>query len=134
MPRAWSVFLVLWSMSVASAQTVAERYGKLPLGFEVNRGQTDSRVKFLSRGRGYTLFLTSNEAVLANPPNVARMKLIGANKKPSVSGEDPLPGRSNYFIGNDPQKWLTDVPTYAKVRYRQVSGVIQRNSEKFSTR
>ena len=91
MPRAWSVFLVLWSMSVASAQTVAERYGKLPLGFEVNRGQTDSRVKFLSRGRGYTLFLTSNEAVLANADRMTRMRLVGANKKQRVSGEDPLP-------------------------------------------
>ena len=44
---------------------VIERYGKLPLGFEANRGQTDPRVKFLSRGRGYNLFLTPTEAVLA---------------------------------------------------------------------
>src|SRR5438876_1365408 len=43
---------------------VREAYGKLPLTFEANRGQTDSRVKFLSRGSGYTLFLTSTEAVL----------------------------------------------------------------------
>src|SRR5688572_4921276 len=40
-------------------------YGKLPLAFEVNRGQTDPQVKFLSRGNGYSLFLTSTEAVLA---------------------------------------------------------------------
>ena len=44
---------------------VAESYGRLPLGFEANRGQTDPRVKFLSRGKGYTLFLTPREAVLA---------------------------------------------------------------------
>ena len=43
---------------------VRARYGKLPLSFEANRGQSDSRVKFLSRGSGYSLFLTSNEAVL----------------------------------------------------------------------
>lgn len=42
-----------------------EAYGKLPLTFEANQGQTDSRVKFLSRGRGFTVFLTSREAVLA---------------------------------------------------------------------
>jgi hypothetical protein len=40
-------------------------YGKLPLSFEANRGQTDAQVKFLSRGRGYSLFLTPKEAVLA---------------------------------------------------------------------
>ena len=43
----------------------SEAYGKLPLGFELNQGQTDARVKFLSRGAGYNLFLTSTEAVLS---------------------------------------------------------------------
>src|SRR2546429_8971786 len=41
-----------------------EAYGKLPLSFEANDGQADPQVKFLSRGRGYTLFLTSTETVL----------------------------------------------------------------------
>src|SRR5271154_3932570 len=40
------------------------RYGELPLSFESNQGQVDRRVKFLSRGIGYTLFLTADEAVL----------------------------------------------------------------------
>jgi hypothetical protein len=42
-----------------------EAYGRLPLSFEINRGQADSQVKFLSRGSGYSLFLTGNEAVLS---------------------------------------------------------------------
>src|SRR5688500_7440819 len=29
-----------------------EAYGRVPLSFEVNRGQTDPQVKFLSRGSG----------------------------------------------------------------------------------
>jgi hypothetical protein len=40
-------------------------YAKLPLSFEPNQGQTDARVKFLARGPGYTLFVTSDEVVLA---------------------------------------------------------------------
>jgi hypothetical protein len=44
---------------------LVEAYGKLPLSFEINQGQTDSQVKFLSRGPGYTLFLTGEEAVLS---------------------------------------------------------------------
>jgi hypothetical protein len=40
-------------------------YGKLPLHFEANQGQAASQVEFLSRSSGYTLFLTSTEAVLA---------------------------------------------------------------------
>src|SRR6266567_2606000 len=49
----------------AGQQRLAENYGKVPLSFEANHGQTDPRVKFLSRGSGYTLFLTGDEAVLS---------------------------------------------------------------------
>ena len=135
----------------ASEPQLAEAYGKLPLSFEANQGQTDNRVDFLSRGSGYTLFLTANEAVLSlsslqssqraqrmtsnflsassapspvNDPNpqstVVRMKLVGANPSPRVSGLEELPGKSNYFLGNDPDKWRTNVPHYAKVQYKDV--------------
>ena len=49
----------------ANKPQVVEHYGKLSLSFEANESQTDNRVDFLSRGSGYTLFLTSAEAVLA---------------------------------------------------------------------
>jgi len=150
---------------------LAESYGKLPLSFEANQGQTDRDVKFLSRGKGYSLFLTGNEAVLSlqcrqssvvnrqlphttaygpmtrdeifsapvmtpsspipslrfpdpspesQVPSVLRMKLVGANASAKAVGLGALPGRSNYFIGNDPKKWRTDVRTYAKVKYEGV--------------
>src|SRR6185369_11229592 len=44
--------------------SITANYGKLPMSFEANKGQTDQRVRFLSRGSGYSLFLTSTEAVL----------------------------------------------------------------------
>ena len=99
-------------------------YGKLPLRFEVNAGQTDPQVQFLVRGSGSTLFLTATEAVLAvrGPEGTSpvRMQLVGANPTPHVRGEDALPGTSNYFLGNDPQQWRTVVPSYAKVVYDEV--------------
>jgi hypothetical protein len=48
------------------------------------------------------------------------MKLVGANANAPVMGSDELPGKVNYFIGNDPKKWRTNVPTYAKVRFHNV--------------
>jgi hypothetical protein len=125
-------------------------YGKLPLSFEANQGQTDRQVRFLTRGQGYALFLTPTEAVLtlrkphnrhkgkakASPSSVKssstpemsgavlRMQLIGANPAPQVLGEEELPGRVNYLIGNDPGQWRTQVPTYGKIVYEDVySGV-----------
>jgi hypothetical protein len=115
----------------ATANQWVANYGKLPLGFEANQGQTDSRVRFLSRGRGYRLFLTADEAVLElqsagkgpragrrppTPESVLRMKLIGANGGAAVTGSEELPGKSNYFIGDDPAKWRTNVPNYARVK------------------
>src|SRR5258705_341719 len=111
----------------ATDARVSESYGKLPLHFEANRGQTDKDVRFLSRGRGYALYLTASEAVLvlakpgADAKRVAlRMSLVGAARKPVVTGLDELPGKANYFIGKDPAKWHRDVPTYAKVHYRGI--------------
>ena len=112
-------------------------YGNLPLSFEPNEGQTNSQVEFLSRGRGYKLFLTTTETVLSLRRHAApkanrgedsedtsgavlRMKLVGANPSPRITGLEELPGKSHYFIGNDPAKWRTDVPTYAKVKYEDV--------------
>ena len=48
------------------------------------------------------------------------MKLVGANARAKITGLDELPGKSNYFIGNDPMKWRTNVPNYAKVKYQSV--------------
>ncbi len=114
-------------------------YGDLPLSFERNDGQTDPRVKFLSRGNGYTLFLTPTEAVLAlrkpestvkakpgaskpqkTETEVLRIKLAGAEPSPQIEGLDQQAGRANYFIGNDPKKWRKNVPTYSRVKYRNV--------------
>jgi Domain of unknown function DUF11/Beta-propeller repeat len=109
----------------------------LPLFFEPNQGQTAPQVKFLARGAGYGLFLTADEAVLQlqpsavstqrsatgsprAPSSVIRMRLDGANSSARVSGASPLPGKSSYFIGNDPSKWHRDIPQFARVQYEAV--------------
>lgn len=49
--------------------------------------------------------------------SVLRMKLLGANRRSKVIGQDQLPGKSNYFIGNDHSKWRTNIARYARVKY-----------------
>ena len=58
---------------------------------------------------------THNEAA-----SVLRMKLVGANPAPKVTGLEQLPGKVNYFIGKDPKKWRANISTYSKVRYQNV--------------
>src|SRR5258706_15983815 len=69
-------FLAGFALPAAAATDarVSESYGKLPLYFEANRGQTHKDVRFLSRGPGYNLYLTANEAVLVLPKPNADVK------------------------------------------------------------
>ena len=109
-----------------------KNFNRLPLRFEINAGQTDPQVKYLSRGPGYILFLTPAEAVLklrntksarsipTNSQSTVRMKLVNARTSPKMEGLEALPSKSNYFLGNDPGKWRRDVTSYAKVRYKGV--------------
>src|SRR5579859_1571954 len=77
--RRVGLWLLVVSLPLAAA---GNTYGKLPLSFEPNQGQTDARVKFLARASGYTLFVTADEAVFAGRDGSAeRMKLLGANPK-----------------------------------------------------
>jgi hypothetical protein len=121
---------------------LAEKFGKLPLSFEENQGQIDNHVKFLSHGPGYDLFLTSTDAVLrvqksrasqadkskqlagegenVREGTVLRMKMLGANATPQVEGQEELPSRVNYFIGNNPEKWRRNIRTYKKAYFKDI--------------
>ena len=52
-----------------SAESIPANYAKLPLTFELNHGQIDPRVRFVSRGPGYTAFLTSDGWCCRSAPN-----------------------------------------------------------------
>lgn len=107
-----------------SRPRVEEQYGKLPLSFEPNRGQTHKSVKFISRGTGYLLLLTATGATLKLTAEQLRMNMIGANSRAEVAAETQLEGVSNYLIGNDRRNWKTNVPNYAKVRVSEVYPLI----------
>ena len=126
---------------------VVEAYGKTPMGFEENLGQTDQQVKFMTRGLGYSLFLTPTEAVLSlskqpaklkqdglgmNKPEdiqklakattsrALRMRMVGANPSPVMAGVDMQSGKGNYIRGNDQSQWKTGIRRYSRVHYKEV--------------
>src|SRR5262249_3322110 len=104
------------------------------------------RVDFLARGAGFTLFVTPTEAVMAlagsssragraegvnplltpwdqgadaprSPDAVLRMQVLGGNPAARAVGAEALPGKVNYFLGNDPAQWHTNIPTFGRVAY-----------------
>ncbi len=111
-----------------------------PVTFEENKGQTNKSVKFLARGKDFNLSLSANETVYnvleancerSGKENRKRklkpcrtlslkMKMAGANEDSIIQGIEETVTKSNYYIGNDPTKWLDDISNYKTVRYRKI--------------
>ena len=114
---------------IRAAELLAHR----PVLFEANYGQFDASVRFVSRGNGYKLFLTADEAIMRlassssvgagrrdNSGAVFRLRLLGGSQPRRIEGLDEQSIRSHYFTGGDPAAWHSGVPSYAKVRYEAV--------------
>jgi hypothetical protein len=106
---------------------IKESYARIPLSFVANYGQADQKVKFISRGSGYSLALAPATFTLAvadsrnkNNGSVIQATLLGGNAAAKLTGFERLLTRTNVFIGRDPQKWKTNIPNYAKVKYSAV--------------
>jgi uncharacterized repeat protein (TIGR01451 family) len=100
-----------------------------------NPAPSDWQAKFVARGAGYSLFFGAEGAILnlsrhdpvkrgqsrpASRVDSLQMKLVGANRNALITVTDPLPGKSNYLLGNDPAKWRIGVPQFARLRYESV--------------
>jgi hypothetical protein len=48
------------------------------------------------------------------------MHFRGANPQPRLDATDRLPGHSNYILGNDPSRWLHNIPQFSRVRYHEL--------------
>ncbi len=133
-PSSWPVTAPIGSPAALHARSLLSG---LPLRFEPNEGQanlkaSDPRVKFIARGAGYVLALGSEGALLSVTSRTAPdsstavrmetvgMKLAGANPRAMIGAVDRLSGESNYLLGNNPAKWRSGVPQFARVRYENI--------------
>lgn len=126
----------------AAQPTLAPLAG-LPLCFELNRGQAGGPAQFLARGPNYHFLIAPSEAELVlrsvdSPMLVSRqerakligphpawirtvrMQFAGANAQAQIHGQDAMPGKINYLLGNDPALWLTGIAAYSKVQVKQL--------------
>ena len=144
------ILLLYSPIYLFAAPSLDTTYGHIPLAFTVNEGQAPSSIRFTAQGSGCgmafspsgTTFHLSRETAASVAKRAAKksvvfeddpardqpeyesfalkLAFIGANETPEIQGEDRLPWNNNYFIGNDPDKWRTDVPNYKKIRFKEV--------------
>ena len=83
-------------------------------------GQADADADFVVRAPACTMLLDATGATVQARESSLRMTIVGGDPDAQARGEAALPGHSNYYRGNDPSKWVTDVPQFARVRYAAV--------------
>lgn len=124
----------------------AKLLARVPVAFVPNLGQWDASAHSTARFGAMTVFLHEkgwtftleergtgrDEGVLPRHSGLpadcdpkpshgiaVRMSFLGADA-PELACENRLPGHHNYFLGNDPSKWHSDVPLYGSVCYRHI--------------
>src|SRR4051794_31372406 len=113
--------ILLLAAATAAMAAPSVRWGNMPLSFEPNAGQSSGDVRYLARGGAYTLLFGSGEIMLTGSrQSPLRMRFSGATPSARIAGEALQASTSNYFVGNDPGKWLHSVPNFGRVRYTGV--------------
>lgn len=130
--------------------TLDTTFGHIPLAFTVNEGQSPSPIRFTAQGSGCrmafspsgTTFLLSHETAASVARRAAKrsvvyeddptkdqpeyesfavqLSFVDANENPEIQGENRLPWNNNYFIGNNPVNWRTNIPNYGKIRFKEI--------------
>jgi len=111
----------------ASNLQIQQLSARLPLHFIVNQGQKDEWVKFYAQPGGASFWFTSQGITLKLPKgikegrrgSVVQITPLAMRPKVELTALEPLEGKVNYFIGNNPKKWRTGIPTCRAVLYRE---------------
>ena len=102
-------------------QRAAHAYGKLPLAFVPNRGQTDKSVRYYAQGAGHAFYFTPDKAVLTFTKKEKGVALhltpLGASPSTRLVASERAPGKVNYLIGSEHHR---NLPTYRELAYRNV--------------
>src|SRR5215204_4399649 len=105
-----------------SEKEALDAYGKLPLSFIPNEGQTDEAVRYYAQGAGYGFFFTKEGARLSfadgeGGGHALDLSFLGANPDATLEARKRLSGEVNYLQGDDPAKWQKGLPTHGELLY-----------------
>lgn len=104
-------------------------FSAIPLRFEPNRGQARNDVCYVGRAAGYKVGLEEQAITFSVPARATRsgshdvtvpMSLVGSRPHPEIAPFGELQGKSDYFPGPDRRSWITNLPNFSGVHYRNV--------------
>ncbi len=138
--------LLFFSLSIFYALNLSAQSNAVPLPkpeqlrFTENKGQWDERISFqteISNGKllveknaFYFILYSSRDLAKIEHPGTHeqvivnghsfREEFVGANLNTVLSGENAFSDYSNYYIGNNPQRWASGAKIYSQVNYSEI--------------
>src|SRR5215208_5043282 len=106
-----------------SEEEAIDAYGKLPLSFIANEGQTDKAVRYYAQGAGYGFFFTKEGAMLSFAEGTGRgghalaLDFLGAEPDAILEARERLSGDVNYLVGDEQAQWHQKLPTHGELLY-----------------
>ena len=85
-------------------------------GFVANKGQWPAWIRFVAQGPQGTFAVEDGALYLQSDAGAVRILFSSRGATPSTQGELALPGRHNYFLGNDSSRWVSSVQSFENVR------------------
>jgi hypothetical protein len=145
---AWFVCLTS-AVAAQTAAIMTEKLNSAPLAFTKNVGQWDERVLYRASAGGATMWFTKDGVTYQFTRHIGKngldpmagldsrlrgndmgrdsieqlaltAKFVGANPNPEIIGEGLMEYKCNYFFGNDPAEWHTDVPNYEAITLKEI--------------
>ena len=107
------------ALALLSSAALPGAAPRLPIAFERNQGQADQGIEYLARTSGYTLALSGGRAQMLARDFRVSLTFAGARAS-AAEAEGKLPGVVNYLVGRDRAAWHTGIPTWSRVRYRDI--------------
>jgi hypothetical protein len=115
-----TLFISTWLLAIAPLCANAGP----PITFEPNAGQAAPQARFIARSGSSTLFIGSDQMTLAalrgTSGAAVRIRLLGADARADVRGQEMAAGKVSYLLGRDRCAWRTGLPTYRSVRATDV--------------
>ena len=99
-------------------------YGRLPLSFTRNAGQTDPRVRYYAKGAGFAFFFTRDRVAIllghGESRQVLHLRFLGGSGDARITPAQRRSGTVNHFSGSRRSQWRTGLKTYATLRYHEL--------------
>src|SRR5262249_10156640 len=100
----------------------SEGYGRVPMSYEANEGQFEQKYEYAARAQGVDLLLNARTTLLLLKSSRDKLSLqfAGSNSDSSITPSQPLAWKSNYYLGNDSQRWISAVPNFSLLEQKSL--------------